>query len=97
MTTSTGRPAMTDQRLEQTHCGLTMTICSTDAARAVYAGNDEGWRTAAEPAHRAARRLVTAGEVEITQSARTVESAGARGPLRMRRRRAATPVDGPSA
>ncbi|MGW7264940.1 DUF3253 domain-containing protein [Streptomyces sp. NPDC054842] len=37
-------------------------ICPSDAARAAY---DDGWRELMTPAHRAAWRLVTVGEVEI--------------------------------
>ncbi|MFJ3582877.1 DUF3253 domain-containing protein [Streptomyces sp. NPDC090127] len=61
------------------------TICPSDAARAVYGGDDDGWRGLMEPARRAARRLVTAGEVEITQRGRPVEPTEARGPIRIRR------------
>lgn len=61
------------------------TICPSDAARAVYDGNDDGWRALMEPARRAARRLVAAGEVEITQGGRPVDAAEARGPIRIRR------------
>ncbi|MEV6757008.1 DUF3253 domain-containing protein [Streptomyces sp. NPDC051214] len=61
------------------------TICPSDAARAVYEGDGDGWRELMEPARRAARRLVTAGEVEITQGGRTVDLDKARGPIRIRR------------
>ncbi|MFE7094728.1 DUF3253 domain-containing protein [Streptomyces erythrochromogenes] len=90
--TSAGREgATTGRRLEQAivtlleQRGPTATICPSDAARAVYAGDGDGWRDLMEPARRAARRLVTAGEVEITQGGRTVDPAGARGPVRIRR------------
>ncbi|MFC8128274.1 DUF3253 domain-containing protein [Streptomyces sp. NPDC057302] len=63
------------------------TICPSDAARAVYAQDDDGWRALMEPARRAARRLVTAGEVEITQAGHAVDPAKARGPIRIRRAR----------
>lgn len=81
----------TDQRLEQAILELldgrapTSTICPSDAARAVHAGDGDGWRALMEPARRAARRLVEAGEVEITQGGRPVEPAEARGPIRIRR------------
>lgn len=81
----------TDQRLEQAILELlerrspSATICPSDAARAVYGGDDDGWRALMEPARRAARRLVTAGEVEITQGGRPVDPADARGPIRIRR------------
>jgi hypothetical protein len=61
------------------------TICPSDAARAAYEGDDDGWRELMEPARRAARRLVAAGEVEITQAGRPVEPTTARGPIRIRR------------
>ncbi|MFJ9688754.1 DUF3253 domain-containing protein [Streptomyces bacillaris] len=63
----------------------TATICPSDAARAVYDGDDDGWRALMEPARRAARRLAEAGAVEITQGGRRVEADEARGPVRVRR------------
>ncbi|MEU6293568.1 DUF3253 domain-containing protein [Streptomyces erythrochromogenes] len=103
--TSAGRKGTTtDRRLEQAivklleQRGPTATICPSDAARAVYAGDGDGWRDLMEPARRAARRLVTAGEVEITQGGHKVDPAGARGPVRIRRaRRRATSADRASA
>ncbi|MFJ9080408.1 DUF3253 domain-containing protein [Streptomyces sp. NPDC102278] len=93
----TGRVAdnerQTDRRLERAILELlerrapTATICPSDAARAVYAGDDDGWRALMEPARSAARRLVEAGEVEITQAGRPVDPATARGPIRIRRAR----------
>lgn len=83
----------TDRRLERTimelleRRGPTATICPSDAARALYTGEGDGWRALMEPARRAARRLVAAGEVEITQGGRPVEPAEARGPIRIRRTR----------
>ncbi|MFD9724068.1 DUF3253 domain-containing protein [Streptomyces sp. NPDC059072] len=65
--------------------GPASTICPSDAARAVYEGDGDGWRALMEPARRAARRLVTSGEVEITQGGRRVEPGAARGPIRIRR------------
>ncbi|MEU3742413.1 MULTISPECIES: DUF3253 domain-containing protein [unclassified Streptomyces] len=67
--------------------GPTSTICPSDAARAVYQGDDDGWRELMEPVRRAARRLVTAGEVEITQGGRPVDPTKTRGPIRIRRTR----------
>jgi Protein of unknown function (DUF3253) len=60
----------------------TSTICPSDAARAV---GDENWRDLMEPARRAARRLVDAGEVEITQGGSVVDPARAKGPIRIRK------------
>lgn len=58
------------------------TICPSEAARQV--GGD-AWRELMEPARRAARRLVEAGAVEITQGGRVVDPSTARGPIRIRR------------
>lgn len=60
------------------------TICPSEAARAV-GGAD--WRPLMEPARAAARRLVAAGEVEITQAGHPVDPSTARGPIRIRRTR----------
>ncbi|MEU0784080.1 DUF3253 domain-containing protein [Streptomyces sp. NPDC006173] len=81
----------TDRRLERAILELLdgrapgATICPSDAARAVYEGDDDGWRALMEPARQAARRLVVAGEVEITQAGCPVELTKARGPIRIRR------------
>ena len=58
------------------------TICPSDAARA--AGGDN-WRPLMEPVRQAARRLVEAGEVEITQGGSVVDPASAKGPIRIRK------------
>jgi hypothetical protein len=58
------------------------TICPSEAARRV---DPEGWRDLMEPARRAARRLVEAGSVEITQQGRPVDPSTAKGPIRVRR------------
>lgn len=57
------------------------TICPSEAAKAV--GGDD-WRDLMEPARRAARRLVVAGEVEITQRGVVVDPSTAKGPIRIR-------------
>ncbi|MGA0122957.1 MAG: DUF3253 domain-containing protein [Gaiellales bacterium] len=62
----------------------TATICPSEAARAV-GGAD--WRPLMEPARRAARRLVAAGDLEITQGGRVVDPSSAKGPIRLRRAR----------
>lgn len=59
-------------------------ICPSEAARAV-GGAD--WRELMEPARRAARRLVAARTVEITQKGRVVDPSTAKGPIRIRRAR----------
>lgn len=86
----------TDRALEASILDLlaarsrTSTICPSEAARAVGgAGTDrddgEAWRELMEPARRAARRLVAAGEVEVTQGGRVVDPSTAKGPIRIRR------------
>ncbi len=62
--------------------GAGKTICPSEAARRV---DPQGWRDLMEPARSAARRLVDAGEVEMTQQGRVVDPATARGPVRLRR------------
>ena len=62
--------------------GAGKTICPSEAARRV--GGDD-WRDLMEPARRAARRLVDAGEVEITQAGHVVDPSTAKGPIRIRR------------
>ena len=79
-----------DRRLERSILDLlaararTSTICPSEAARAV---DPEGWRDLMEPARRAARRLVAAGEVQITQGGKVVDPSTAKGPIRIRRAR----------
>jgi hypothetical protein len=58
------------------------TICPSEAARSV---DPNGWEALMEPARRAARRLVDAGEVEITQGGRVVDPSTCKGPIRIRR------------
>ena len=68
----------------------TATICPSEAARRVASagGSDaEPWRALMEPARCAARRLVAAGAVEITQQGRVVDPSTAKGPIRIRRSR----------
>ena len=78
-----------DRRLEDMTLSLladraaTSTICPSEVARAV--GTEESWRRLMEPARRAARRLVAAGEVEITQGGRIVDPSTAKGAIRIRR------------
>jgi len=69
------------------------TICPSDAARAVASdsadaapgsGNTEAWRGLMEPARMAARRLVAARAVQITQRGQVVDPSTARGPIRIR-------------
>lgn len=60
------------------------TICPSEAAREV--GGDD-WRDLMQPARDAARELVDAGEVEVTQRGEVVDVMTARGPVRIRRAR----------
>lgn len=84
------RPVPVGQQLEAKILELlaaraaTSTICPSDAARAV--GGDT-WRGLMEPAREAARRLVEAGEVEVTQGGSVVDPLTARGPIRIRKAR----------
>lgn len=86
------KPDSTDRALETSilellsHRADGATICPSEAARAVGGGEDE-WRSLMEPARRAARRLVAAGEIEITQQGRVVDPSTAKGPIRLRTRR----------
>ena len=59
-------------------------VCPSEVARKVGGAT---WRDLMEPTRRAARRLVTAGEVEITQQGYVVDPSTAKGPIRIRRRR----------
>ena len=70
------------QLLDQRSVGSS--ICPSEAARLVSGG--EGWRALMEPARRAARRLVAAEVVVITQGGRVVDPSTAKGPIRFRRR-----------
>lgn len=56
-------------------------ICPSEVARAAA---PEDWRPWMEPVRRAARRLVDAGAVEVTQRGRVVDPTAARGPIRIR-------------
>jgi hypothetical protein len=62
--------------------GAGKTICPSEAARRV---DPEDWRPLMEPARRAARRLVDAGEIEMTQQGEVVDPGTATGPVRLRR------------
>lgn len=71
----------------------TSSICPSEAARAIGAASttgdnpegEESWRELMEPARRAARRLVAAGKVQITQGGAVVDPSTARGPIRIRK------------
>lgn len=59
------------------------TICPSEAARMVGA---DAWEELMEPSRRAARRLVHAETIEITQKGRVVDPSSAKGPIRLRLR-----------
>ena len=59
------------------------TICPSEAARVV---GGEDWEELMEPSRRAARRLVSAQIIEITQKGRVVDPSTAKGPIRLRLR-----------
>lgn len=69
------------------------TICPSEAAKLV-AGDPRNkshavrrdWEALMEPARAAARRLVTQNKIVITQHGRPVDSATAKGPIRLRLR-----------
>lgn len=77
-----------DGRLESTILSMLETraggasICPSEAARQAFS---EDWREHMEEIRRAARRLVAAGQVEITQQGRVVDPSTAKGPIRIRR------------
>lgn len=84
-----------DAELERTTLALlaararSATVCPSEVARAVAGpgAEEQAWRELMEPARMAARRLVAAGEVEITQGGRVVDPSTAKGPVRVRRAR----------
>jgi hypothetical protein len=61
---------------------VSSTICPSDAARAL--GGDEGFRPLMPLVRDAARALVAAGRIEVTQSGRPVDLDSARGAIRLR-------------
>ena len=95
----THKPSSTDQQLEQAifHLlaprGRDKTICPSEAARAVAAqanpqarDDAQTWQPLMEPARAAARRLVAAGRILITQGGHVVDPSTAKGPIRLRLR-----------
>ena len=88
-----GPDAATGQRLEQAilrlldERGAGKTICPSEAARAVGGEVDRGtWEPLMEPARAAARRLVAAGKIVITQGGQSVDPSTAKGAIRLRLR-----------
>jgi hypothetical protein len=60
-------------------------MCPSEAARRVF--DEATWHTQMERCRQAARRLVAAGHIEITQRGVVVDPDTARGPIRLRLRR----------
>jgi uncharacterized protein DUF3253 len=60
--------------------GTGKTICPSDVARSMA----DDWRPLMDPTRAVARRLVDAGEAEITQHGEVVDLASAKGPIRIR-------------
>jgi hypothetical protein len=87
------KPAETDTQLEAAilellaERGRDKTICPSEAAKQV-GGKDtrHDWETLMEPARAAARRLVAAGRIVITQKGNIVDPSTAKGPIRLRLR-----------
>ena len=67
--------------------GRDKTICPSEAAK-VVGGNDvrRDWEGLMEPARMAARRLVDAGRIVITQGGKVVDGSTAKGPIRLKLR-----------
>ena len=66
--------------------GAGKTICPSEAARAVAGDERAAWEALMEPTRQAARRLVAAGEIVITQGGVVIDPSRARGAIRLRRR-----------
>ena len=62
------------------------TICPSEAAKAVAGAGDDAWRPLMERSRNAARRLVVAGRIDITQRGSVVDPSSAKGPIRLRKR-----------
>ena len=81
------KPSAIDDRLEATILSLLherdagKTICPSEAAKVVGAAD---WRPLMEPARRAARRLVSAGKIVITQQGKVVDPSTSKGAIRLR-------------
>jgi hypothetical protein len=71
--------------------GRGKTICPSEAARKVAGEGTQSedrsaWEPLMEPARAAARRLVAAGKIDITQAGHIVDGSTAKGPIRLRLR-----------
>ena len=63
--------------------GAGKTICPSEAARAIWK-DEEQWRARMEDARMAARRLVAAGKIVITQKGKVTDPDRVRGAIRLR-------------
>jgi hypothetical protein len=66
--------------------GAGKTICPSEAARALGGEDRAVWEPLMEAARAAARRLVAAGKIAITQGGVVVDGSTAKGPIRLRLR-----------
>ena len=67
--------------------GAGKTICPSEAARAVAGSEDRAaWEALMEPARAAARRLVAAEKIVVTQGGQAVDASAAKGAIRLRLR-----------
>ena len=86
------KPTTHDAALEQTiltllaQRGRNKTICPSEAARTLAGNDPPQWEPLMEPARAAARRLVAAGRIVITQGGHIVDPSTAKGPIRLRLR-----------
>ena len=93
----THKPGARDKALEDTilrllhERGAGKTICPSEAARTVagdgtLSDDRQVWEPLMEPARAAARRLVAANRIVITQGGQTVDASTAKGAIRLRLR-----------
>jgi hypothetical protein len=67
--------------------GKAKTTCPSEAAKQIGGlESRRAWESLMEPARAAARRLVTAGKIVITQHGHVVDPSTAKGPIRLRLR-----------
>ncbi len=85
------QPAEVDRALETAilsllaERGRDKTICPSEAAKLVGGdANRRDWESLMEPARAAARRLVAAQKIVITQRGQIVDPSTAKGPIRLR-------------
>ncbi|NOJ60532.1 DUF3253 domain-containing protein [Arthrobacter sp. 260] len=74
-----------DRELEARILTLLTAGSSIGSADAAHAVGGADWRDLIEPARRAARRLVTTGQVQIVQNGSVVDPSTAKGLFRIRR------------